>query len=292
MARKKIGILALVVSLFFSNVVLAQSMSTASSTGTRSNLPPMGYCGVGVMPVVTEQAYDVNWNASVSNVNAKPEDYAWVGTDGFTANNNQTTYRYSNPGVKTGQVTIHSDQGDYSFNCSVIFPNIPPPNNQSRLGATCQPNVTGMQVLWVSTVSGVPDPNNASVEWFGSDGLATTTNRVNYKYSTAGLKTANLTVRAGGEVLYMTCQALVASTSNCFIATAAYGTPQEPEVMVLRHFRDETLLKSKAGQIFVDTYYKVSPPIADYIRDKEDPRAIVRAGLAPTIYILKKSGYE
>ena len=50
--------------------------------------------------------------------------------------------------------------------------------------------------------------------------------------------------------------------SGCYIATAVYGSYDCPQVLVLRRYRDEKLLKSKLGKLFVSLYYKCSPLIA------------------------------
>ena len=78
-----------------------------------------------------------------------------------------------------------------------------------------------------------------------------------------------------------------AGSSNCFIATAAYGSFLEPQVMILRRFRDRHLLTNAAGRYFVDFYYHHSPPIADYIRERDSLRAIVRALLAILVYSIE-----
>lgn len=70
---------------------------------------------------------------------------------------------------------------------------------------------------------------------------------------------------------------------GCFIATAAYGTPIAEEIQILREFRDEYLLTNPLGQGFVDIYYKISPPIADFITDHPNVKPIVRAGLMPIV---------
>ncbi len=63
---------------------------------------------------------------------------------------------------------------------------------------------------------------------------------------------------------------------GCFIATAAYGSDMHDDVQQLRRFRDEWLVGNAAGQRFVNWYYRVSPPMADAIRDHEGLKAIVR----------------
>lgn len=62
----------------------------------------------------------------------------------------------------------------------------------------------------------------------------------------------------------------------CFVATATYGTPLEAEVIVLSNFRDEVLLSSCLGRLFVNVYYAVSPPIARVIACSSTLRSLVR----------------
>jgi hypothetical protein len=69
----------------------------------------------------------------------------------------------------------------------------------------------------------------------------------------------------------------------CFIATAAYGTPMAEEIQILREFRDEYLLTNPLGQVLVGTYYRVSPPIAQFIIEHPSLKPLVRAGLLPVV---------
>jgi hypothetical protein len=69
----------------------------------------------------------------------------------------------------------------------------------------------------------------------------------------------------------------------CFIATAAYGTPMAEEIQVLREFRDEYLLTNPLGQALVGLYYRVSPPIAEFIIEHPSLKPVVRAGLLPAV---------
>ena len=59
------------------------------------------------------------------------------------------------------------------------------------------------------------------------------------------------------------------------------------EVRHLRAFRDEYLLTNTPGRAFVDFYYSVSPPIADYLREHDGLRSVVRAGLSPLVGLSK-----
>jgi hypothetical protein len=74
-----------------------------------------------------------------------------------------------------------------------------------------------------------------------------------------------------------------APQSGCFIATAAYGTPVVKDVQILREFRDEYLLTNPPGQALVKIYYRVSPPVADFITQHPGLKPIVRAGLIPAV---------
>ena len=69
----------------------------------------------------------------------------------------------------------------------------------------------------------------------------------------------------------------------CFIATAAYSTPMAEEIQILREFRDEYLLTNPLGRSIVGLYYKVSPPIAEFITEHPSLTPIVRAGLLPAV---------
>ena len=67
----------------------------------------------------------------------------------------------------------------------------------------------------------------------------------------------------------------------CFIATAAYGSTQEPHVKILRQFRDTVLMQTEPGKKFVETYYRLSPPAAYFIGQHPFLRAVTRTALWP-----------
>lgn len=64
------------------------------------------------------------------------------------------------------------------------------------------------------------------------------------------------------------CAATVKEFSKCFIATAVYNDASCYEVRMLRYFRDNHLSSNKLGQSFIKAYYKISPPIATWLRNK------------------------
>jgi hypothetical protein len=54
------------------------------------------------------------------------------------------------------------------------------------------------------------------------------------------------------------------SSGGCYIATSIYGSYNCPEVWALRRFRDNTLAKTFFGNIFIKTYYAISPSLVKY----------------------------
>ncbi len=70
---------------------------------------------------------------------------------------------------------------------------------------------------------------------------------------------------------------------GCFIATAAYGSALEPQVVLLRAFRDQYLLTNPLGHAFVQWYYHTSPPVAEAIRQSPTLRSLVRLALWPLV---------
>lgn len=56
--------------------------------------------------------------------------------------------------------------------------------------------------------------------------------------------------------------------SGCYIATYVYGDYNSNEVLILRDFRDNILLKNFLGKIFVTIYYQISPILIRYFNGK------------------------
>lgn len=74
---------------------------------------------------------------------------------------------------------------------------------------------------------------------------------------------------------------------RCFIATAAYGTALDPRLVRLRDFRDRYLMTNRPGRAMIRFYYRYSPPLAEFIADRDGLRAVVRGLLTPVVLILE-----
>jgi uncharacterized repeat protein (TIGR02543 family) len=99
------------------------------------------------------------------------------------------------------------------------------------------------------------------------------------------------TMPAQNVVVTATFQVASNGGGVCFIATAAYGSPTAEQLDVLREFRDGALLESAVGSQFVDLYYRLSPPIADFISGSSFLRTVVRELLVdPVVWVVRATG--
>jgi len=71
-------------------------------------------------------------------------------------------------------------------------------------------------------------------------------------------------------------KSLARKDSRCFVATAVMGAADAPEVLRLRAFRDQVLLRTAAGRVLVNAYYLASPPLARFIAGRPLLRRLLR----------------
>ena len=82
---------------------------------------------------------------------------------------------------------------------------------------------------------------------------------------------------------------------GCLIATATFGSELAPQVQQLRELRDNKLLQTESGTLFMNTfndfYYSFSPIIADYERENPYFKEAVKLAITPMISSLSILNY-
>ncbi len=75
--------------------------------------------------------------------------------------------------------------------------------------------------------------------------------------------------------------------NGCLIATATFGSELSPQVQQLRELRDNTILNTKSGIMFMTTfnqfYYSFSPTVADFEREYPIFKEAVKITLTPML---------
>ena len=84
-------------------------------------------------------------------------------------------------------------------------------------------------------------------------------------------------------------------SGGCLIATAAFGSELAPQVQQLRELRDNTVLQTEAGTLFMTGfnhfYYSFSPTVADYERENPIFKEVVKLILTPLLISLTSLQY-
>jgi len=82
---------------------------------------------------------------------------------------------------------------------------------------------------------------------------------------------------------------------GCLIATATFGSELSPQVQMLREIRDNSLLETESGSMFMKSfnkfYYSFSPVIADLERESPLFKEAVKLGITPLITSLSILNY-
>jgi hypothetical protein len=86
-----------------------------------------------------------------------------------------------------------------------------------------------------------------------------------------------------------------AKYSGCLIATASFGSELSPQVQMLRETRDNVLLQTRSGTTFMTAfnqfYYTFSPTVAEWERQNQLFREIVKTTITPLIATLSILNY-
>jgi serine protease len=255
--------------------------------------------------------YTQSGTATIALVSATPSTGTCTGTSFVTCNlgtlvsGASATVTFIGTPTTTGTI-IHTASAssamidpDLSDN-SWIF-NTSAENPVPVISSLSPSSATAGGTAFTLTVNGSNFVSNSTVQWDGTDRTTTfySFTQLTVAISAADIATADtaaVTVvnpsPGGGTSSPSTftisgtpAPAKLTSGNMCFIATAAFGSPLERHVQILRDFRDSYLLNFSAGKAFVNFYYEVSPPIAQTIAKNESLRLMTRWALMPIVGI-------
>jgi uncharacterized repeat protein (TIGR02543 family) len=254
-----------IVSTFLITVALIAGMVGCEPTLAQQYDLTIASTAGGSVTMPGEGVFSCNMCAAVNLVATPSSGYQfvnWTGDVGTVANIN----------AASTSITLN---GDYSITAN--FEAIPA--GQYRLdiassgcGFVNTPGegifdyAKGTVVELVANIVG----DNAFVEWTGDVSTI------------ADVEDATTTITMNGN--YAITATFLCVTS-CFIATAAYGTPMAKEIEILREFRDKYLMTNPVGKGLVEFYYRMSPPVAEFITQHPSLKPIVRVELLPVVAI-------
>ncbi len=157
-------------------------------------------------------------------------------------------------------------------------------------------------VVQASLVSGTAQPLTLTVSGLPSDATYTfnpptvTPTGTSTLTVTAGSSTGSFTfviTASGGGLTKTVTGSLKISTKKCIIATATYGSELSSEVMFLRKFRNNLILKTYSGKqfykVFDAFYYSFSPQVAQFILEHPQIKPLMKALLYPLMASLHVS---
>jgi hypothetical protein len=79
---------------------------------------------------------------------------------------------------------------------------------------------------------------------------------------------------------------------TCFVASAAYSDPNHPDVMFLRAFRDNVLIKSCFGRSVVDWYWRIGPRLARVVESSEVLRSVSKYLISKLVVTLQSRAIQ
>ena len=99
----------------------------------------------------------------------------------------------------------------------------------------------------------------------------------------------------GTDLVDGMCVIVEQKRGGCLIATATYGSEMAPQVQLLREIRDNQLMSTDSGILFMagfnQLYYSFSPTIADFERESPVFKEAVKLGITPLLSSLSIMEY-
>lgn len=266
-----------------------------NTTATYSNTNPNG--DIYLLPVIDSSLQDMQSNFAAEfnsfakrlytkNWTTHTDELSLFYQVPLTINATYSAYPVNNYSALQPTVTLPA----YSFSYYKFLPsNSAPINLNLFFSATDGVSVNALKKTTgniVTEYSLTTNGGTLTIDSFGVSGVAEVTLIIcNYSaapatisFSTDGTSPTKPGATGGGGG---------GGGGGCFIATAAYGSYLHPKVMILREFRDKYLLTNTPGRALVAGYYRISPPIAEFISRHELLRFFIRLLLTPVIFTVE-----
>jgi hypothetical protein len=135
--------------------------------------------------------------------------YSWTGTDNLSGTGSSISKTYNTIGTKTATLHITSGTQTITRNCSTYISQTPPVYNQ--LGGSCYATQSSGYVGDTINFYAQPYGGNGSYtySWTGTEGLSGHSQNVSQSYSSAGTKTATVTISSDGQSITRTCSTAI-----------------------------------------------------------------------------------
>jgi len=237
------------------NITMAVAPAGTGTATDVTNAPPYAEdVAVSIRAVAATGYHFVNWTATAGSFN--------------NANAAETTFTMPSQNVT---VTANFAVGEeYTLTMAA-----------SPITGGTAIDLTGASPYYEGEVVNIQAAAASGYQFVRWQGTAGSIANANTPVTSFTMPAADVTVTAVFEV----------AGGGCFIATASYGSPTAKQLDVLREFRDIVLLKSTVGSQFVTLYYKLSPPVADFISGNSFLRTLVRELLVdPMVWIVEATG--
>lgn len=229
--------------------------------------------------------------ASASNPNIACNFIAYPGDEKVYIDELRTGCDFPNVASSESEIKkirVLYNEGSYPTKATVNFSDL----NISSTNQTCS-NGTKLVETESNEIKGLENDKT----YFFSLALVDQANNVGFFTTHSGdLTTKNSTATCfDGDQWKQNCHistptkvsGLIDDEFDCFITTATYGSPFRPKVEVFREFRNQFLKTNLLGRIIIESYYKISPPIALWIRNNPQAKPVIRALLWPYWFLSK-----
>jgi fimbrial isopeptide formation D2 family protein len=199
-----------VVSILSATLILSAGFNVSLVSATDATYAPEISISCQPNKTSAQVGESVVWSSQVSG-GCGDYSYSWLGSDNLSGTGSSVTKTYNSTGTKSAMLTVHSD-GSHLCGCSItrtvscgsVQVSNPTP---TPVTASCSANPstisTGQSSIFTATALG--GTGSYTYTWSGTDGLSGSNASINQTYSTAGMKTATVSVVSGTQTASAIC---------------------------------------------------------------------------------------